>query len=492
MNVKRMTERTREAITNAVHEVDSLVKNGDGPTEAFAKIASRDGLSPAQIQHAASAYNVGATMRWMESKSGSDRASSFPIVDVDTVLAQVFPGKVEAPQIKKAASVSSASTVSDSAYTLPEDTRALEKYASAPIRARAFYTQRLTDEEVHRRVSSSRAHFRKSAAECGRRAQDLDLDAMSLAHRAETLMKKMASHFDLYPGEYTPFLSLAKQASNTAFEIASAVADYFDTSLKVKKTAAVRAFRSEAVAEMLDEATAISEGAMQRIRAAETFRKFASVMHKVAAPFDPDPDPTKYQGVHLMSDIARYAPSQPGIALRAGYTPYLLKGMQSTGAQLAAMRNYAYNPFADPEFIKAKNEAEGLMSTVSLYHAIAADPVLRNAPLNDIAHAYSTVFKHVPRIRRNPALLASTLRYAIENPDMDMQSILALISQEAELDRATPDSYADGLTLAQQRSKRNREALSSELAFAGKKRTEPEKNKNKNTGKGKGTRGKGK
>ena len=188
MSAKRMTEHTRDLITKSVHEVDALTKAGETPTAAFIKVATSNNLSPSQIQHAASAYNVGSTIRWMESKTGAERADSFPIADIDSVISSVFPSKVPAPAMEKAASFASSSQASEDTYHLPTDMRSLEKYASHATQARAFSAQRISDEEISRRVSNSVHHFTKLAAECDRNAHRLDLDALSLARKAEWLM----------------------------------------------------------------------------------------------------------------------------------------------------------------------------------------------------------------------------------------------------------------------------------------------------------------
>lgn len=180
-------QRLLSGVQNAVHLVDD---EGYEPNAALAKIAKELRLTPGMLKTACYAYNTGRQLsQWRANDDVRDKMASFPLVDYDTVSAEVF-----GEQKKEAAYV-------------PPLSVPLRKYASSlyPIVKQEVKTEKAAEERSSIPVFKNA----KSAYDNARKEVDrLRTEKFATESRLQTKLDSIVSYFRKSAYDRQPFAQI--------------------------------------------------------------------------------------------------------------------------------------------------------------------------------------------------------------------------------------------------------------------------------------------
>jgi hypothetical protein len=101
--MEKMDRATEARILSSIERAIRLTKEGMESNKALLKIASEDRLHPEMVKRMAEAMNISRTRAHMQLTSAEKRADSFPLVDANWIIDQMYPRTVEVPMQQKAA-----------------------------------------------------------------------------------------------------------------------------------------------------------------------------------------------------------------------------------------------------------------------------------------------------------------------------------------------------------------------------------------------------
>ncbi len=99
--MKKIDNDTERKVVQCMEEAVECANNGNDPSEAIAKVASKNKLTPPFVQRMVEAFNVSKTIAHLKQAEVDQRSNSFTLADFDTVINLMYPEK-QAKEVKVA------------------------------------------------------------------------------------------------------------------------------------------------------------------------------------------------------------------------------------------------------------------------------------------------------------------------------------------------------------------------------------------------------
>lgn len=97
MEIEKLSKRDERMIVDALERVIAATNAGARPDDAVRKEAEAGGFSPEIVRRMAEAFNTSRTLAHFKTAGEKDRGSSFPLVDAQVVLNELYPETVVHP-----------------------------------------------------------------------------------------------------------------------------------------------------------------------------------------------------------------------------------------------------------------------------------------------------------------------------------------------------------------------------------------------------------
>lgn len=415
-----LLEKTRvQTLNHATQDAVKDILQGGSPVDVMAKVANANNLSGPELDRVVEATNVNLTNHHVKTKEGSDRSCEHITLDTDEIRSAVFPTQ---DALMKAASSMRVEQVDNSAFDLDDVYSGMDKAASAEP-TEAVYDPVGAD-AAHHIIKAATRYVTQTVSRINGQAEDLIKDF-------EQERTKLAASLR-QPGSITP-------------------EDFVKFALDV-------------VPSLADDAETLLRGIPTDDSLGQTTDKYASKDNKAV-----EDDNIR----HLMSTAKAYARAKFAQGLRTEITPAFdrvqdvtksalnignaligaldrrlmpVQRMDGRMADLATKKYNVYNPYDDPEFRDVVNLQDHLDQIVSLEKLRNQDPILRKSNPQELYQTYTDTFGSLPESSRNPGLVKSVLRQAMEEGGLDPQTLMSVSKNQLDVrksDVATDKQLTD-------------------------------------------------
>lgn len=478
---RRIDKKTEETLVEALEKVCQLASTPDvDPNEAMATVVREYKIRPGHIQLMVQAYNNGRTNSHLKSAEDiDDRASSFPLANVQAVIELVYPNQV----VKKADQFRQEAFSSD--YLRPPDPWAEDlvrrerikrclrpivvKSASAPtsnplkkdrlvVEALSEMRRAETEGESKRlSVFAAREKLAQSLRDLDnyfRRVDALPISVVMAQVRAycgrdgERILQKVAQALPKRQEKAatsTPPVNWSREPYSTVLQCVRHLHDYVDAS-EDYETFCRRVFPK--VAELHSNLTGMTvsgngsvlDGIVswrEKISCAPptvpSTREILRWRYSISSPPEPKTAAEKKKAAEKKTAVDNEADSDPNdeFSLKK-----LLKSTTAIPPQYAAVSSLN-KKLDDPKYFSESSEA---WIRFLLYDMLATDPVLSGFSPDELTAAYNEIALLAPRAVNQPALLRQLLRRYLSQGALDVHDLNQLVQIERKLQQISSTS----------------------------------------------------
>lgn len=406
--IETMTPEQERQILRAVESVIKMANAGTDPSEAVAKVASAQSLSPDFVHRMCQAFNTSKTLALIQDGDFNTKLAMFAPADPRAALKLMFPDKVEAPGAQKTASWIPGEGLQAESHSFRKAAApALTESAAAPLARDGGFTLR--------KLYALRGDLQ-------RELKNAELNRDGAYREALDCLQKVASYFREIPS--LPFEQVDAVVCGHWGDEGRAV---MNVAHALVKGAGFTVKRAEHVRQTF----APESGPYQLVREALTARNtFYSAEEKVAE--------AKASLEHFEEEFAKRLPffkaAASGGASGLLTNVLLLDKMKDLFKQkpMNELVSEASDELADPDY---DAQQRAIQAQVMLNDLMHSDPVIGRHPPAKVMDTYNRFAASFPRVASSEIGLQAYMRRMLEGGEVDPHDIATAGDIESTMSR---------------------------------------------------------
>jgi len=439
--MRALSKEAETKLLAAIERAAGLVNDGAAPNDAIVKVASAAEIPAGHISLMVHAYNTGRTNKQREAgENPLEKSADFPLADLDTVMAALYPKEVKtAAEISRATAVSSEYALSP-AGMLARRKAQLTKEAAGKVQLpeKTYQPYPRDEHEAARRAYSEKKAAIQSREEMRRQVTDA-------YNKAAAKMEQLHEYFR-HPGNLSFPDAVQETELRYGPEAVSALKKLSSVYPFLAKQAATRsAIIGDCIpCALADEVvTALAEYNEKQQKFAAAYPPVVDKKKELPQPVtgsilrNPATEPLQLKSAGMMDTFTAPISATMGVG-----NTLLEQGVGGlTEASPDKMRAKALMDLTDPEH---ERKLHTIKSRGVLHDLMLNDPVISGYDPNDVANAYNELAELAPSYTSSTAAMSALLRKRLEAgqlADFDIKQIVDLESRKTEQKKNLADAY---------------------------------------------------